>query len=88
MTSSSVDRMEIYAELGVPEVWRVQDEQVSFWRRTKRGKYVRNARSRAFPMINSKKLTELLCQRFKRSENQIVRQFVEWLRQEPEREGK
>jgi Uma2 family endonuclease len=88
VTSSSLDRMRIYADLGVPEVWRFQDDQLSFWRLTSGGKYVRSARSRAFPIVDSKKLNDLLRQRFERSENQIVRLFVEWLRQETQRKGK
>jgi Uma2 family endonuclease len=86
VTSSSVDRMHIYANLGVPEVWRFQDEQLTFWRLTRRGKYVRTPRSRAFPMLTCPVLNDLLRQRFERSENQLVRALVAWLRkQEPRR---
>ena len=49
VTSSSLDRLQIYADLGVPEVWRFKDEQLSFWRLTRSGKYARSRRSRAFP---------------------------------------
>lgn len=85
VTSSSVDRMHIYASLGVPEVWRFQEGQLSFWRLAASGKYVRSTRSQAFPQLNCSILNELLNQRFERSENQIVRSLVAWLRKRPQR---
>jgi len=88
VTSSSVDRMHIYANLGVPEVWRFHDEQLSFWRLNSRGKYVRTTRSQAFPLLTCTVLTDLLGQRLARSENQIVRLFVTWLRERAARRGK
>lgn len=88
VTSSSVDRMLIYANLGVPEVWRFQDEQLSFWRLQSTGKYVRSVRSRAFPRLTCQVLNEMLGHRFEQSENQIVRGLVAWLRQPAERRGK
>ena len=88
VTSSSVDRMHIYANLGVPEVWRFRDEQLSFWRLQSTGKYVRSVRSRAFPRLTCQVLNEMLGQRFEQSENQIVRWLVAWLRQPAERRGK
>jgi Uma2 family endonuclease len=82
VTSSSVDRMIIYAHLGVAEVWRIQDEGLTFWYLTRRGTYRRITRSRAFPLITSQMLADFLNQRLQRSENQIVRSFVAWLRQQ------
>ena len=81
VTSSSVDRMHIYAQLGVPEVWRLEDGELGFWRLARNGKYVRSARSRAFPVLTPTVLNDLLRQRFERSENQIVRSLVAWLRE-------
>jgi Uma2 family endonuclease len=80
VTSSSLDRMHIYANLGVPEVWRLQDGQLTFWRLGADGRYLRCARSRAFPQLTLPLLNGLLKQRFERSENQIVRSLVTWLR--------
>lgn len=88
VTSSSVERMPIYAKLGVPEVWRFRDGQLSFWRLTRRGTYVRSARSQAFPQLPCPVLNDLLRQRFERSENQLVRELVAWLRAPRARRGK
>lgn len=85
VTSSSLDRMHIYANLGVPEVWRFQDGQLTFWRLGSRGRYLRSARSRAFPQLTLPLLNGLLNQRFERSENQIVRSLVTWLREKAAR---
>ncbi len=81
VSSSSLDRMDIYANLGVPEVWRFQDGQLTFWRLGTGGKYLRSARSQAFPQLTLPLLNGLLNQRFERSENQIVRSLVTWLRE-------
>lgn len=81
VTNSSVDRMHIYANLGVPEVWRLRDGALSFWRLTSRGKYVRSTRSQAFPQLTLAVLNDLLSRRFERTENQIVRALVDWLRE-------
>jgi Uma2 family endonuclease len=80
VTSSSLDRMPIYADLGIPEVWRFRDEQLVFYRLTNRGKYVRMDRSRAFPILTPDVLNDLLRQRFERSDNQLVRALLAWLR--------
>jgi len=80
VTRSSLDRMRIYAELGVPEVWRLQDGQLTFWRLRSGGKYVRSARSPAFPQLTLPLLNDLLKQRFERTENQLIRELVNWLR--------
>jgi Uma2 family endonuclease len=88
VTSSSVDRMPIYAHLGVPEVWRFGDGELSFWRLARSGKYVRCTRSHAFPRLTSRVVNEFLNLRFKQSENQIVRSLVAWIRQEPPRRSR
>jgi Uma2 family endonuclease len=85
VTNSSLDRMHIYSNLGIPEVWRYQDEQLTFYRLTTRGKYVRMSRSRAFPVLTPQVLTDVLRPRFERSENKLVRDFVAWLREQPGR---
>ena len=49
VTSSSLDRMHIYANLGVPEVWRFQDGQLTFWRLGGSGRYLRSAAAELSP---------------------------------------
>lgn len=82
VTHSSVNRMEIYGAIGVREVWRLQNETLAFYKLQRSGEYRKVARSVAFPSITSKQLQELLNQRFRLSENKIVREFQRQLRNE------
>jgi Uma2 family endonuclease len=52
MTSSSVPRLPIYAALGIPEVWRIDDdEELQFLHLQPDGTYQPQDRSRAFPAL-------------------------------------
>lgn len=76
---SSLSRLEIYAGLGVPEVWRFADDILTFLR-LRRGKYVSMPRSAAFPQLTSRILQQLVARRWEFSENQLIREFISWLR--------
>lgn len=82
VTHSSVNRMEIYGEIGVREVWRLQNETLTFYELQRSGEYRKIAQSAAFPPVTSKLLQELVTQRFQQSENKIVREFQQRLRNE------
>jgi Uma2 family endonuclease len=51
ITSSSLDRMEIYATLGVPEVWRFDGETFSIALLQEDSVYADSERSAAFPYV-------------------------------------
>jgi hypothetical protein len=87
MTSSSMNRMEIYAALRVPEVWRYENEQLTFHRLGADNRYHQSATSLAFPMVKPEDLTRILAQRHRMDQNALVRQFREWVRQKIQ-EGK
>jgi Uma2 family endonuclease len=72
ITSPSLPRFPIFAALGVPEVWRYQNEQVQFFR-LENGEYVEVVNSIAFPIINSTTATEFL-------NESLTMESVEWLR--------
>jgi Uma2 family endonuclease len=72
ITSPSLPRFPIFAALGVPEVWRYQNEQVQFFK-LESGEYVEIANSIAFPIINSTTATEFL-------NESLTMESVEWLR--------
>jgi Uma2 family endonuclease len=80
VTHSEVGRMEIYAGLGVPEVWRLKDDHLTYYRLSRDGKYVRTPRSKAFPPLTPSVLEKFMQRRREVSENQVVRDFVAWLR--------
>jgi Uma2 family endonuclease len=79
LTSSSLDRMSIYAALGVPEVWRLKDGQLSF--HLLQGKTYAEGAGQSFPGLTASDLTGFLTLRATTEENELVRQFRAWVRQ-------
>jgi Uma2 family endonuclease len=83
VTNSSLDRMSIYAALGVPEVWRLDGDVLSFHVLGVRRRYTQQNASRAFPQVTPADLQNFLSLRYQQEENAIVRQFRAWVRQLP-----
>ena len=81
VSHSSVNRMGIYATLGVAEVWRLAEQVLSFHVLGSEGEYAVSATSRAFAFLSSADVQGFLSLRGQQDENSIVRQFREWLRQ-------
>src|SRR5262249_40366169 len=80
VTSSSLDRMSIYAALGVPEVWRLDNDVLTFHALTT-GNYIGVTQSRSFPSISPGDLMPFMARHLNEDENEVVRQFRAWLRQ-------
>jgi len=80
VTSSSLDRMAIYAALGVPEVWRLEHQVLTFHVLGSDGTSAEAARSRAFPRVAPPDLINFLAMYGQMDENSIVRQFRAWVR--------
>ena len=59
ITSPSLNKFPIFAELGIPEVWRYEGERVSIWH-LRDGEYHELAESMVLPNVNGAILTELL----------------------------
>lgn len=51
VTVSSVPRLPIFAALGIPEVWRIDDDELQFLHLQPDGTYQPRDRSRAFPTL-------------------------------------
>jgi Uma2 family endonuclease len=81
ITHSSLDRMAIYANLGVPEVWRLEGQTLVCHLLGSGGTYAASAVSRAFPALVVADLARCLQQRTQMDDNAIVRQFRAWVRQ-------
>jgi Uma2 family endonuclease len=79
VTSSSLDRMSIYAALGVAEVWRLSDAGVTV-NVLQGGTYQTQPNSVAFPKLAAKDLEWFLSQ-LTTDTTVLVKQFREWLRQ-------
>jgi len=81
VTSSSLDRMAIYAALCVHEVWRLDVAGLTFHVLQADGKYAVSSVSRAFPAVSAVDLAGFLALLGREEENEILRQFRAWVRQ-------
>lgn len=81
VTSSSIDRMGIYAALGVSEVWRFSIGGIVF-HILESGAYQVRPNSLSFPQLTSADLPAFLAQWGQTDDSAIVRQFREWVKQQ------
>jgi len=81
VTHRSFDSMPIYARLGVPEVWRLSDQGLTFQVLQPNGQYAEQTHSLAFPLFTPTDLTTYLALRTQYDENEVVRQFRLFVRQ-------
>jgi Uma2 family endonuclease len=81
VSRSALGRLPVYASLGVPEIWRCdEDEQLHFLKRMKGGRYVEIARSITFPFLAPNDLQQFLDVRLTVGERESMRKFVRWVR--------
>lgn len=88
ISRSALDRMEIYARLGVPEVWRYSGRRLRVLLLKRDGSYRESRRGLSFPFLDARELLPFLEHKPGEDENARLRRFVEWLRQQdycPER---
>jgi Uma2 family endonuclease len=81
VTSSSIDRLSIYAALGVPEIWRLSTGGIAFYILVS-GSYQIRPNSLSFPQLASVDLHPFLAQWGQNDDTTIVRQFREWVKQQ------
>jgi Uma2 family endonuclease len=82
VTHSALDRLAIYAALGVPEVWRLDGDTLTFHVLGAGRAYAGAAASRSFPLVAPADLVGFLQQaRQAADEIVVVRQFRDWVRQ-------
>ncbi len=82
-TSSSLDKFDIYARLGVPEIWRVVSQQVSFWL-LDGNNYIEAEHSRSFPFVTPQTLNEYLEQGLLSGERRAAKAFRNWIKTQTE----
>lgn len=78
-TNSSIDKMAVYAELKVPEVWRFDDDKLIINILTDRD-YIESANSLAFPDFPVKEIVQFMQLDSQKGENARMREFREWVR--------
>jgi Uma2 family endonuclease len=81
VTRSALNRMGIYAALGIPEVWRYDEQKVTFHERAADGKYLSVGHSRCFPRLTPADVEAALNARKQMDENAAARQFRSWVQQ-------
>lgn len=74
-THSSLDKLQIYASLGVPEIWRYSKQNLfQIYQLTDSG-YKLSEKSLVFPLINISEISDLLSQIGKIGQRKIVKLF-------------
>jgi len=81
VTNSSLDRMDIYAALKVPEVWRLDNQALTFHVLGPDGHYCQVPQSQVFPGLMPTDLVRFLNLRTQMDENAVIRQFRAWVQQ-------
>jgi len=82
VTSSSLDRLGIYAALRVPEVWRLDRGVLTFYVLGANDRYTKASASRSFPLISPADLLGFLRRARKADDvHSVVRDFRAWIRQ-------
>ena len=79
ITSSSINRLALYASLGVPEVWRYDGSRLIIYQ-LEGGEYRVCDRSSTFPLITSSEIIRFLELRKSNGETTLIRLFREWVR--------
>jgi hypothetical protein len=81
VSRSALNRMGIYAALGIPEVWRFDGQALTFHVLNAQGRYDVRTHSTIFPQVASANLLRFLMQRGQTEVNALLRQFRAWVRQ-------
>jgi Uma2 family endonuclease len=81
VSHASLNRLAIYAALGVAEVWRLEGDDLRFHVLGPKGKYELAEHSRSFPMITPAILLSFLQKARKAGDqNPVIRAFRSWVR--------
>ncbi len=79
ISRSVLDRIDIYAALGVPEIWRCDGRRLTVEVLSEAGRYVASDSSPTFPQIPLGGIIEHLNQRGQTDETSIIRSFRAWV---------
>ena len=78
ITSSSLERLNIYASLGIGEVWRFNGEDLLIYV-LQEGVYQIQERSQVLPVLTKSEMLKFLQRRGEMGENALLREFRQWL---------
>lgn len=78
ITSSSLDRLTIYAALGVREIWRFDGKNLFIYC-LENGSYQEQEKSSVLPILSKSVILNFLTRREEKGENALLREFRQWL---------
>jgi Uma2 family endonuclease len=81
ISSPSSRCMDIYKQLGVPEIWRYVDGTVYMYR-LQNGEYILCDQSPSFPLVSSTVINQFLQQAETQDDTTFVRSWRQWVRQQ------
>lgn len=79
ITSSSINRLSIYAVLGVPEVWRYNGQTLTILS-LQNGEYISQEKSIVLPLLQAEDILRFLTLRNTMGETSLVKQFRQWVK--------
>ncbi len=77
---SSIDKLVIYADLGVPEVWLCDGKSLKVYQLQPDGTYTQQSRSPAFPFLPLEEVQDFLARRDQTDETSLIRSFWTWVK--------
>jgi Uma2 family endonuclease len=83
ITSYTVDKLRVYAGLGIPEIWNWENGKMQFLL-LRRGKYEARARSASFPFVTVSDVQRVIDQLENGREKLIIREWRQWVRKQIE----
>jgi len=86
ITSSSIDKLSIYASVGVPEIWRYDGRSLQVFILSQPNSiYTPTQQSSTFPLLDLNVVPQLIEQSLIDGETQTLRSFRTWVRQQLDR---
>lgn len=80
ITSSSVNKFDIYAALGVNELWRYNGQDLKFYQLVE-GQYIECKFSVAFPIVSVSEISRFIAQSKTSGEITLLKSFRAWVRE-------
>jgi Uma2 family endonuclease len=81
ISSNSMEKLEIYADLEVPEVWRCDGTSLRVWRLQPDGTYAEQSQSGTFPFLPLAEVERFLAQRNASDETTWIRAFRAYVKE-------
>ncbi len=81
ITSPSINKLQIYAQIGVPEVWRYDGTTLRITELEGEG-YVTSRASAAFPLLTAETLSDFLAKSRHSTRLELIKAFREWIRRQ------